>query len=122
LPRRDDAAAPGKSHAAPDRTATQTRQTRIPQFCFRWAIQFARYYAPANFNTPDTLEQILRNNDLQLFDLKNDPLEVHNLALDPEKNKDLILRMNALLNELMAKEVGKNDCSFLPAEIRPKPQ
>jgi hypothetical protein len=49
-------------------------------------------------------------------------LEVNNLALDPEKNKDVILRMNALLNALIAKEVGKNDGSFLPAAIRPKPQ
>jgi len=46
LPRRDDAAAPGKSHAAPDRTATQTRQTRIPQFCFRWAIQVRTLLCP----------------------------------------------------------------------------
>jgi len=89
-------------------------------FVFDGQYKFARYYAPANFNTPESLEQILRNNDLQLFDLKNDPLEAHNLALDIEKNKDLILRMNALLNELMAKEVGKNDGSFLPAAIRPK--
>ena len=49
-------------------------------FVFDGQYKFARYYAPANFNTPDTLEQILRNNDLQLFDLKNDPLEVHNLS------------------------------------------
>jgi hypothetical protein len=28
--------------------------------------------------------------------------------------------MNALLNELMAKEVGKNDGAFLPAAVRPK--
>jgi arylsulfatase A-like enzyme len=90
-------------------------------FVFDGQYKFARYYAPANFNTPETLEQIFRNNDLQLFDLKNDPLEVDNLALDAEKNKDLILRMNALLNELLAKEVGKNDGSFLPAAIRPKP-
>jgi hypothetical protein len=27
-----------------------------------------------------------------------------------------------LLNELMAKEVGKNDGSFLPAAVRPKPR
>jgi arylsulfatase A-like enzyme len=91
-------------------------------FAFDGRYKFARYYAPANFNTPETLEQILRNNDLQLFDLTNDPLETHNLAFDPEKNKDLILRMNALLNELMAKEVGKNDGGFLPAAIRPRPQ
>jgi arylsulfatase A-like enzyme len=89
-------------------------------FAFDGQYKFARYYAPSDFNTPVTLEQILRNNDVQLFDLKNDPLETHNLALDPEKNQDLILRMNALLNQLMAKEVGTNDGSFLPAAIRPK--
>ncbi len=90
-------------------------------FAFDGQYKFARYYAPANFNTPTTLEQILRDNDVQLFDLRNDPLETHNLALAPEKNKDLILRMNALLNELLADEVGKNDGSFLPDEIRPHP-
>jgi arylsulfatase len=40
--------------------------------------------------------------------------------VEPEKNKDLILRMNALLNELIANEVGKNDGGFLPKEIRPQ--
>jgi arylsulfatase len=90
-------------------------------FAFDGQYKFVRYYAPDNFNMPVTLEQILRDNDLQLFDLRNDPLETSNLALDPEKNKDLILRMNALLNELMANEVGKNDGSFLPKEIRPQP-
>lgn len=67
-------------------------------------------------------EQILRNNDVQLFDLKNDPFEMHNLALGPEKNHDPILRMNGLLNQLMAKEAGTNDGSFMPAVIRPKSQ
>ena len=28
--------------------------------------------------------------------------------------------MNALLNDLIAKEVGKNDGAFLPAAIRPE--
>jgi len=91
-------------------------------FAFNGQYKFARYYAPSNFNTPTTLEQILRDNDIQLFDLRNDPLETRNLALDPEKNRDLIVRMNVLLNELMADEVGRNDGSFLPQEIRPKPQ
>ena len=91
-------------------------------FVFDGQYKFARYYSPANFNTPTTLEQILRNNDVQLFDLKSDPLETHNLALDSEKNQALILRMNALLNQLIAKEVGTNDGGFLPAAIRPKPR
>jgi hypothetical protein len=40
--------------------------------------------------------------------------------LERDKYKDTILRMNALLNDLMAKEVGKNDGAFLPAAVRPK--
>jgi hypothetical protein len=38
---------------------------------------------------------------------------MHNLALEPEKNRDTILRMNGLLNELIAREVGVNDGRFL---------
>jgi len=45
---------------------------------------------------------------------------MRNLALEPEKNRATILRMNGLLNELMAKEVGANDGHFLPQDIRPK--
>jgi hypothetical protein len=37
---------------------------------------------------------------VELFDLKNDPDEMHNLALDGET----ILPVNALLNDLMASE------------------
>jgi arylsulfatase len=109
---------------APPLTELQSKLGKrgFMSFAFDGQYKFARYYAPAKFNTPTTMEEILRDNDIQLFDLKNDPLEAHNLALDPEKNRDLVLRMNTLLNELMAKEVGRNDGSFLPQEIRPKPQ
>jgi arylsulfatase len=87
---------------------------------FDGRYKFGRYYAPAAFNTPQTLEEILSNNDVQLFDLESDPEEMHNLTLQPEKNQATILRMNQLLNELMAKEVGVNDGRFLPQDIRPK--
>jgi hypothetical protein len=50
---------------------------------------------------------------VQLFDLQSDPEEMRNLALEPEKNRDTILRMNGLLNGLIAKEVGVNDGRFL---------
>ena len=89
-------------------------------FVFDGRYKFARYYAPSAFNTPQTLEEILRNNDVQLFDLESDPEEMHNLVLQPEKNRATILRMNQLLNDLMAKEVGVNDGRFLPQDIRPK--
>ena len=107
---------------APSLTELQPKLNKrgFLSFAFDGQYKFARYYAPNDFNTPETLEQILGHNDVQLFDLKNDPLETRNLALDPGNNKEVILRMNALLNQLMAKEVGKNDGSFLPAAIRPK--
>jgi len=38
---------------------------------------------------------------------------MRNLALDPDKNQATILRMNELLNDLIAKEVGVNDGRFL---------
>ena len=56
-------------------------------------------------------------NDVELFDLKNDPGEINNLAVYPEAQKNLILRMNSLLNKLIEKEVGANNGNFLPKPI-----
>jgi arylsulfatase A-like enzyme len=80
---------------------------------FDGRYKFGRYYAPTAFNTPTTLEEIIKNNDAQLFDLHTDPHEMHNLILAPEKNRTLILRMNKLLNDLISSEVGVNDGAFL---------
>jgi arylsulfatase len=89
-------------------------------FTFDGRYKFARYYAPDHFNTPTTLNDLFANNDVQLFDLKEDPDEMDNLAMDREKNKALLERMNKLLNTLMAGEVGINNGAFLPEVIRPK--
>lgn len=85
----------------------------LVSFAFDGRYKFGRYYAPTDFNTPTTLEEILKNNDVQLFDLHADPHELHNLVLEPEKNRETILRMNRLLNDLIASEVGVNDGAFL---------
>ena len=87
-------------------------------FCFDGRYKFSRYYAPNNFNTPTTFEELVGNNDLELFDLEIDPDEMVNLAVDTDVNRELILRQNELLNRLIAREVGDNDGSFLPAELR----
>ncbi len=88
-------------------------------FAFDGRLKFARYYAPDAFNMPHTIEEIFRDNDVQLFDLEVDPDEIHNLALEPRQYRQPILRMNALLNELIAAEVGVNDGGFLPPSVRP---
>ena len=41
---------------------------------------------------------------MQLFGLQSDAEEMRNLALEPVKNREAILRMNALLNDLIDKE------------------
>jgi len=89
-------------------------------FVFDGRYKFARYYAPNAFNTPRTLEEILRWNDCELFDLEADPHEMTNLAIEPMRHLNLILRLNELMNSLMEVEVGSNDGQFLPAAVRPR--
>ncbi len=60
------------------------------------------------------MEQILKFNDLELFDLEKDPHEAKNLATDPKANGELILAMNAKLNKLIEDEVGKDVGQMLP--------
>ncbi|WP_439613417.1 sulfatase-like hydrolase/transferase [Reyranella sp.] len=76
--------------------------------------RFSRYFSPVLFNTPKAMEELLANNDLEVYDLKADPDEMTNLALDPKKNGDLILALNRVTNERIAEEVGVDDGSFLP--------
>lgn len=71
--------------------------------------KFVRYFAPVDFNTPTTIEDLHAHNDVQLFDIKADPDELNNLAADPEANEALILELNELLNETIRKEIGTDD-------------
>jgi hypothetical protein len=84
----------------------------LSPFVFDGRHKFAGFYSPSAFNTPQTQEEIMSNNDVQLFDLQSDPEEMHNLVLEPEKNRATILRMNGLLNDLTAKEVGVMTVAF----------
>jgi arylsulfatase len=56
-------------------------------------------------------------NDVELFDHQNDPNEVVNLALDREKNADLLMSMNAKLNRLIDEEVGEDVGQMLPGGV-----
>jgi len=76
--------------------------------------KFSRYFSFKEFHTPNTLEQLRAKNDLELYDLQNDPQERINLAYNFEKNKALIWSMNVKLNTLIEREIGKDDGSFLP--------
>ena len=84
---------------------------------FDGRYQFTRYFSPKQHNIPQSIEELFEFNDVELFDTQEDPNELVNLALDPVKNRDLILAMNAKLNRLIADEVGEDVGQMLPGGI-----
>lgn len=78
--------------------------------------KFNRYFSPLEHHIPRSIEQLFAYNDVELFDLKNDPLEKKNLSLDYQKYGDLILTMNNKLNLLIEQEVGEDIGQMLPGD------
>ena len=84
---------------------------------FDGRYQFARYFSPKQHNRPASLEALARLNDVELFDLENDPHETRNLAVDARANGELVEAMNAKLNRLIDAEVGEDAGQMLPGGI-----
>lgn len=105
-----------------DEGKKQAMEKLRPDFRKRSAIRcvndgqykFARYFSLREHNMPQNMEELLRYNDIELFDLRNDPEEMHNLAADIRRNGDTVLGMNDKLNRLIEDEIGVDDGSFLP--------
>jgi arylsulfatase len=60
------------------------------------------------------LKQILEYNDIEMFDLQEDPHEERNLAAEPERHEELVLTMNEKLNTLIDQEIGEDIGQMLP--------
>jgi arylsulfatase len=63
------------------------------------------------------MEDLLRLNDLELFDTRADPDEMVNLAAQPSRSGELILAMNDKLNRLIDAEVGEDRGQMMPGGI-----
>jgi arylsulfatase len=79
--------------------------------------RFARYFSPRQHNRPASVESLMKLNDVELYDVERDPLELDNLALDSAKNRELLEAMNAKLNALIDREVGEDVGQMLPANV-----
>ena len=73
-----------------------------------------RYFSPQEHHLPRSIEELLANNDVDLFDLEADPNEMRNLATDRRSNGDLLVAMNDKLNALIESEVGDDMGQMLP--------
>jgi arylsulfatase len=81
---------------------------------FDGKYKFTRYYSPLEHHIPTTLEDLFAHNDMELYDLGNDPHEMKNLALCRGKYNRVIDMMNRKLNALIQEEVGEDIGQMLP--------
>lgn len=76
--------------------------------------KFTRYFSPIERNRPKDLASLFAGNDVELFDLKNDPGEMTNLAAASNRDPDLFLAMNAKLETIIKAEFGVDDGREMP--------
>ena len=65
-------------------------------------------------NSPKTLDELFKWNDVELFDITKDPGETNNLANDRQANAEPLSAMNAKLEAVIKTEIGKDDGRELP--------
>jgi arylsulfatase A-like enzyme len=80
---------------------------------FDGRYRFSRYFSPLHFNRPTTYEALVANNDLEVFDLQEDPQETRNLAHDGTAKGELMMALNDKLNARVDEEVGEDNGKFL---------
>lgn len=81
---------------------------------FDGRYRFTRYFSPLDHNSPTTLDELFKWNDVELFDLEKDPGEMNNLAGDRAANATLLTAMNGKLEAVIKAEIGKDDGRELP--------
>jgi len=84
---------------------------------FDGRYQFTRYFSPKEHNRPTNLDELLRLNDVELYDHESDPHELNNLAQELQKHAALLIAMNAKLNRLIDAEVGEDVGQMLPGGV-----
>jgi arylsulfatase len=85
---------------------------------FDGRYKLVRYFGMGNYNLPASIQRLLADNDVALYDLQSDPEEMDNLAnpAHPKYDEKLLSAMNQKLNALIAEEIGEDKAMFTPPE------
>ena len=77
---------------------------------FDGRYKLIRYFGLGHYHLPQSVDELLANNDVALYDLQNDPEEMNNLANrdNPDFDEELLATMNAKLNALITAEIGED--------------
>ena len=81
---------------------------------FDGRYKFTRYFAPTQRHRPSDVNELFRRNDVELFDLSQDPGETRNLATDRANHAVLIQTMNDKLERMISTEIGVDDGREMP--------
>lgn len=81
---------------------------------FDGRYKFSRYFSPIQRHSPTTIDELYKYNDVELFDLQQDPGEMRNLAQNRFENQSLIMDMSVKLENIIAHEMGRDDGREMP--------
>lgn len=76
--------------------------------------KFSRYFSPMERNRPTNIDELYKNNDVELYDVVKDPQEMVNLGADRVANRELIVTMMNKLEALIKAEMGVDDGREMP--------
>jgi arylsulfatase len=81
---------------------------------FDGQYKLSRYFSPLERNSPRNVDELFKWNDVELFDLKSDPTEINNLAINQASNSETLAAMNSKLEAIIKAEIGVDDGREMP--------
>lgn len=97
------------SGVGPDLTKRGTLRT-----VYDGRYKFTRYFSPIQRNDPRNVDDLYAHNDVELFDLAEDPHEANNLGARKGDNEALVMRMNGKLADAIREEIRVDDGREMP--------
>lgn len=78
--------------------------------------KLSRYFAPLEHHRATTVDELFDRNDVELYDLTDDPNEMRNLATEGRDHRSIAEELNKKLTHLLDVEIGVHeDGRYLPA-------